>query len=350
MFHSSPALAKAMTVPLITVIGSLNTDLITRSTRLPLAGETVISQSFDTGSGGKGANQAVACARLSRRKDGVKGDVAVKMMGAVGDDLFGKDLVAGLESNGIDTTGVSVKKGEKSGVACIIVDEESGENRILMSPNANFSLKPSEFSTLPAPLPNLIVLQLEIPLDTTLSILKIAKDQDVDVLLNPAPALELPEVAYKAVDHLVVNESEAAIVSKTKSTGVDWRRWGKHTERLISLGVQHITITLGAQGVVYLDTREKKMQLFAAKKVKVKDTTAAGDTFVGAYAVAVTKADRKSRTFQEMAAAVQWANQAAAKTVERQGAQSAIPWLDEIPPFTNQIDGTAVSFEEWQRT
>lgn len=106
-----------MVKPSITVIGSLNTDLITRTTRIPRAGETLISQSFDTGSGGKGANQAVACARLSRNNGKEEGDVFVKMVGAVGDDHFGKDLVAQLKDNGIDTSGIQSKQGEKSGVA-----------------------------------------------------------------------------------------------------------------------------------------------------------------------------------------------------------------------------------------
>lgn len=336
-----------MVTPLITIIGSLNTDLITRTTRVPAAGETLISQSFDTGSGGKGANQAVACARLSRRKQSnpsSSSDIAVRMVGAVGDDTFGHDLLGDLQSNGINTTGVVVKEGEKSGVAVIIVEEQTGENRILMSPNANFSLKPSDFTSMPAPLPDLIVLQLEIPVDTTLQILRVAKKKVVEVLLNPAPAQELPKEAWEAVTHLIVNEPEAAIITQTTKERPSWLKWGEHTERIIALGVRHVIITLGAEGVVYLDTRLKKFWLYKANQVSVVDTTAAGDTFVGAYAVAIT---RQQEGKGNVACAVKWANAAASKTVERKGAQVAIPWLDEVEEFDSGAWDQGMGFDGW---
>jgi len=315
-----------MTTPQIVVIGSLNTDLITRTTRIPAAGETLISQS-----GGKGANQAVACARLSRKSKSVQsGNVAVRMVGAVGSDTFGHDLVSDLNGNGIDTTGVTARDEERSGVAVIIVDEQTGENRILMSPNANYSLRPSDFQRLSTPLPDLIVLQLEIPLDTTLQILKVAKEKGVEVLLNPAPAQNLPKEAWEAVTHLIVNESEASVITNIMEDKPSWLKWGEHTERIVALGVRHVTITLGAEGVVYMDTRLRKFWLYRANQVKVVDTTAAGDTFVGAYAVAII---RQKGHKGNVAAAVKWANVAAAKTVERKGAQAAIPWLDEVEPF-----------------
>lgn len=334
----------------ILVIGSLNIDLTTRTTRVPEAGETLISKSFDTGSGGKGANQAVACARLSRRDrgDDRTADVTVHMIGAVGDDSFGQDLIKGLQLDGVITEGIKVRKGERTGVACIIVEEATGENRILMSPNANFSLKPADFTNLStSPMQrDLIVLQLEIPLDTTLQVLKTAKEEGFSVLLNPAPAQVLTKEAYAAVTHLIVNQSEAAIITETTEQNPCWQEWGDHIERIVALGVRHVTITLGAEGVIYLDTQLQLKQRIAAQKVKVVETTAAGDTFVGAYAVAVVRA--KSVGFREMMTAIAWANKAAAKTVERRGAQSAIPWLDEIPALPNDgIWGT--SFEEWRR-
>ena len=190
------------------LVGSLNMDLVSRTSRVPEAGETLISQSFDTGCGGKGANQAVACARLSRSQDNLSNrSVKVKMIGAVGNDSFGGDLLKSLQENGVDANGVLVRKAEKSGVAVIIVEDQSGENRILISPGANFSLKPADFVELPAPLPDMIVLQLEIPLDTTLQVLKIAQKHEIEVLLNPAPAQELPNEAYQAITQLIVNES-----------------------------------------------------------------------------------------------------------------------------------------------
>ena len=335
-----------MSRPCIRVIGSINIDLITRTSRIPAAGETIISQSFDTGHGGKGANQAVACARLSRKKDDELGQVEVWMDGAVGADTFGGELIDGLRANGVTTTGIDRMVGEKTGAAVIIVEEQTGENRILMSPNANYALAPSAYVQISGPLPNLIVLQLEIPLDTTLQILRTAKGMGVDVLLNPAPAQALPKETYSAVTHLVVNESEAAIISSSVDSNLSWTEWGDHFERLIALGVRHTILTLGGAGVIYLDTEAQKIWRFHAEKVDVIDTTAAGDTFVGAYAIAVMA---NARTAWGTPAAVKWANTAAAKTVERKGAQSAIPWLDEVPAYNGHCNQPFETFDEWRR-
>ena len=322
-----------MTNPLITVIGSLNTDLVTRTSRIPAAGETLISQSFDTGSGGKGANQAVACARLSHAKASPNhGSVKVEMIGAVGDDLFGSSLVEDLQRNGISTDGIRVHQGQKSGVAVIIVDEKTGENRILMSPNANFSLRPETFTDLPAPKPDLIVLQLEIPLDTVLQILDLAHRHGIETLLNPAPAKKLPENAYSKITHLIVNESEASILTGDDQNKYDWTTIGAGWEALTRLGSRHVVVTLGSQGLCYTNCNVKgdkfEHEFLSAKKVPVKDTTAAGDTFVGAYAAAI--ATTKDRDFRHMMDIVAKANKAAAVTVQREGAQSSIPWADEV--------------------
>ena len=330
---------------IITIIGSINTDLVTLTPRVPSAGETLISSSFATGSGGKGANQAVACARLSRDSASAPiNDISVRMIGAVGDDTFGHDLRTDLKSNGIDTDGVSVLEGERSGVAVIIVEEGTGENRILMSPNTNFCLRPENFQTLPMPLPELLVLQLEIPLDTTLRILKAAKEKSVEVLMNPAPAQKLPMEAWEAVTHLIVNESEASIITDSTDQEPSWLQWGQHTERIIALGIRHVTVTLGAQGVLYLDTRLKKFWIYEAKKVSVVDTTAAGDTFVGAYAVGII---RQRNRQGNVAQAVKWANAAAAKTVEKRGAQSAVPWGEDVERFDGDVWEDGMGFDRW---
>ena len=335
-----------MSKPCIRVIGSINIDLITRTSRIPAAGETIISQSFDTGHGGKGANQAVACARLSRKKDDGLGEVEVRMDGAVGADTFGEELIDGLRANGVTTTGIDRIAGEKTGAAVVIVEEQTGENRILMSPNANYSLAPSAYVHICGQLPDLIVLQLEIPLDTTLQILQTAKRMGIHVLLNPAPAQTLPKEAYSAVTHLIVNESEAAIITSSVDSNPSWTKWGDHFERLIALGVHHIILTLGGAGVIYLNTHEQKIWRFYAEKVNVIDTTAAGDTFVGAYAIAVMA---NAKTGWSTAAAVNWANTVAAKTVERRGAQSAIPWLDEVPAYSVPATQPYETFDEWRR-
>lgn len=341
-----------MAIPNITVIGSLNTDLITRTTRIPAAGETLISSSYDTGCGGKGANQAVACARLSRKRGAEvqEAGCTIDMIGALGDDMFGRDLMTGLVSNGIGVDGVRVKEGEKSGVAVIIVEEESGENRILMSPNANYALRPSDFDNLPDPLPDLLILQLEIPLITVLHILKLAREKDVEVLLNPAPAVKLPREAYSAIHHIVVNETEASIITGTTAGNHSWALWGEHTERLIDLGVRHVSVTLGAEGVIYLDTLIQRVSRVLGEKVTVVDSTGAGDTFVGAYASTLARSGKEGRDFPRMMRLVAFANRAAAKTVQREGVQGAIPWRDEVS-LENALAsaGSGISFDEWKR-
>ena len=334
----------------ITIIGSLNTDLITRTSRIPAAGETLISSSYRTGCGGKGANQAVACARLSRSEDSEVTEAlcAVSMIGAVGDDMFGRDLINGLKNDGINVGGVRLKEREKTGVAVIIVDEESGENRILMSPNANYALTPTDFANLPDPLPDVVLLQLELRLETVLQVLRLAREQQVEVVLNPAPAMKLPSEAYEGVTHLIVNESEATIVTGTVGQSVDWSRWGDHTERLVGLGVRHVTVTMGSQGAVYLDIQKQKVRHFLGEKVKVVDTTAAGDTFVGAYVVALGEVDKSNRDFHQMSRAVSLANKAAAKTVQKEGAQSAIPWRNDVPSVPLQGYEAYLSFQKWK--
>ncbi|KAI9798653.1 MAG: hypothetical protein M1833_004642 [Piccolia ochrophora] len=330
----------------ITIVGSLNIDLVSLTSRVPAPGETLYSQSFETNSGGKGANQAVACARLSQTRrgatvepsydlsvsDGSTTDppnITVSMNGAVGDDEFGQSLIFGLEQNHIDVSGIEVRRDTKTGIAIIIVERETGENRIILSPNANHKLRPEQFKSLPAPLPALLVLQLEIPLDTVLQILRTAGEHNVPVLLNPAPAVCLPEQAFKAVTHLILNESEAAILSESSEEYVaDQANLGSIAKSFLDSGVQYVVITLGGKGSYYAAERGVVQGLAPAHKAKVVDTTAAGDTFVGAYAVEAVKAS--SRSEFDIARVVDWANKTAAKTVEKRGAQSAIPWLEEM--------------------
>ena len=338
--------------PLITVIGSLNIDLITRIKRVPTAGETLLTQSYNTGCGGKGANQAVACARLSRNNERQPGAVDVHMVGAVGHDAFGKELVDSLRRNGVDTSNVEERQGQQTGVAIIIVEEDTGDNRILVSPNANFALRPERFKDFGTPStksywPSLIVLQLEIPLDTTLQILKAAHMRGLEVLLNPAPAQVLPPETFVAVTHLIVNESEAAIITRTADASSSGTFSKATVKQLLALGVPHIIVTLGSKGVLYIDTNKELIYELEAEKVEVKDTTAAGDTFVGAYATAIARHAGNGVGFEKARAAICWANRAAALTVQREGAQNAIPWLEEVTPNEVASVGTTRSIEEW---
>ncbi|KAL1625737.1 putative ribokinase [Diplodia seriata] len=324
----------------IAVVGSLNVDLVTRTPRVPVAGETLLAHAFDTGHGGKGANQAVACARLSRTAaqaaagSSSRTDVEVRMIGAVGDDAFGGEFLEALRADGLDVGRVRVVPGEKTGVAVIIVEEATGQNRIMASLGANNKVEAKPLLEADT---TLAVFQLEIPMETVLVNARDAKERGIDVLINPAPAVPLPDELYKGLGHLIVNESEAALLT------------GKPVEEItpdsdltavaadfVRKGVKNVIITLGGAGCFYQTAaRQADKQpgkLIPARKVKVVDTTAAGDTFVGAYAVAVARSKAQSATGDfDVDSAIAFANKAAALTVQRNGAQAAIPWVDEVP-------------------
>ncbi|KAH8163288.1 hypothetical protein CIB48_g4960 [Xylaria polymorpha] len=301
----------ATKTPLITVLGSLNIDLVSYVSHHPLPGETMTSNSFAVSPGGKGANQAVACAKLSRSRNASASpstdeSAHIRMLGAVGADSYGTLLTSNLSSHGVDVSGVVSSPSLKTGIAIIVVDEPTGQNRIILSPEANHSLRPEAFAALPAPKPNLLIMQLEIPLPTVLAALRAARDASVPVLLNPAPAQPLPDDAYAGLAHLVVNETEAAVLGG------------------------NVIVTLGGRGVFYMTAAGAKSGLVPALKAKVVDTTAAGDTFVGQYALDVVGAGSRSGAAFDIEAAVHKANRAAAKTVEKLGAQDSIPWRDEL--------------------
>ncbi|KAL9007291.1 MAG: hypothetical protein Q9173_007385, partial [Seirophora scorigena] len=322
-----------MPTPTITVIGSLNTDLITRTPRLPLPGETLSATSFSTGCGGKGCNQAVACARLSSSRPSSPGSssvhapsapplINIRMVGAIGDDEFGDTLLQGLKRNGVDASGVSVVPGKRTGVAVIVVEEATGENRILLTPGANYCVTPASLQ-LPEEAwlsvseeeeeeeegnPALVVLQLEIPLSTVVHVVQRARRKGVPVLLNPAPApvQEMPTDVYAGLEHLILNETEARALSSRLSSSSpsplappprddhddddDAAFMDTVAARFHALGVTNVVLTLGARGVFFSTEGGASSGFVPAEKVDaVVDTTAAGDTFVGAYAVAVTE-------------------------------------------------------------
>ncbi|KAI9722965.1 MAG: hypothetical protein M1812_001414 [Candelaria pacifica] len=324
----------------ILVVGSMNTDLVTRTSRIPLAGETLTSESFETGYGGKGANQAVACARLSRYRDTENPtDIEVKMVGAVGDDIYGREIITSLTKDKIDCSGVQQVKGTNTGTAVIIVEEKTGENRILLSPGANHSLRPGFWGEEKDPeflKADVIVLQLEIPQDTVQSIVA---NTSAQVVFNPAPAPDTPLRLedYAHIEHLIMNETETSMISGYPEEYINEEdHLPAVATSLHEKGhVWNIIITRGSKGVFYstigkesFDSKEMFHGSVKAEKVNVVDTTAAGDTFVGAYAVEVAKSVQGRFDLRE---AVLRANKAAARTVEKKGAQSAIPWLDEMP-------------------
>jgi ribokinase len=342
-----------MAPKIISVIGSLNIDFIMVARRVPSPGESITTTSFTCTPGGKGANQALAAVRWSRpnpkrmSRSASPGpvqtaDVEVWMIGAVGSDEHGPRVVKALADDGVDTSGVREVPDEMTGVAVVLVESDTRENRVLLSPGANHSLLPGDFRTRQSltggrtnqtyTKPDLLVLQLEIRPRTVEQILETARTEQVDVLLNAAPAAVLLRRLYHSITHLIVNETEAAILygqrlEEIKAPGrpeVWYHVMGEFQRR----GVKNVVITLGAEGACYLDESEMKGYVEAEEGVKVVDTTGAGNAFVGAYAVEVVR--MKARGRLDVKQAVRQACKAAAKTIEKLGSQEAIPWADEV--------------------
>lgn len=320
--------------PTITVLGSLNIDLVYYTAYHPLPGETITAAHYEVSPGGKGANQAVACAKLSRTRTLQDASVRVMMVGAVGADSHGGILLDSLNSYGVETSGVTVCDGSESGfsrtgTAVVMVEERTGQNRIIFSPGANASLRPDRFSKPLSPRPSLLVMQLEVPIETVLQALETAKANGTPVLLNPAPAIQLPDEAYDGLTHLILNETEIALLTGVNEAKLeDMSVVEKVAADVLAKGVQNLVVTLGARGSYY--TCENGQSGFVpAVKVDVVDTTAAGDTFIGMYAVLAVEASSRSERF-DIAAAVRKSTVASSKTVSRKGAQVSIPWKDEL--------------------
>lgn len=316
------------------VIGSLNYDRIIYVHQIPRGGQTVTSRSSKEGAGGKGANQALAAMRLSRKGSNYEGDIKVSMIGAVGRDDEGVEVQAELGRDGVDVSRIR-RTDAPTGRADIVV-ERDGETRVIFTPGANYSLQADDFTTLKDlggsnGKPDLLILQLEIPRSVVEKILKIAKQESIDVLLNPAPAKALLTDCWSAVTHLIANETEAAAISGHKLEEIREeafpRGWKLVADHLLGLGVKSVVITLGKNGAVYSNKIGEGRHIEAEKVEKVLDATTAGDTFVGAYAVSVVRQKGQGLDMKE---AVSWASKAAAWVVQRAGTQDTIPWAGDV--------------------
>ncbi len=297
----------------ILVIGSSNTDMVIQAPYLPTAGETVLGKKFVMNPGGKGANQAVAAARLGGN---------VSFLGKLGEDLFGQQAIANLQREGISTDYLLVDPNHASGVALITVDKQ-GENMIVVASGANMALTEAEIlqSQEAIAQAKLILLQLEIPLDTVELAVKIASELGKTIILNPAPACPLTDCLLSQVTILTPNQTEAKIL-----TGIEVdspATAGLAAQQLYKRGVANVIITLGKDGAYLFN--EQVAQLIPSYTVEAVDTTAAGDTFNGALAVALSEG-------QEMVEAVKFANLTAAVSVTRLGAQSSLPLRQEVEP------------------
>lgn len=298
---------------IIVEVGSLNMDLVIRLPNLPRPGETLMGGVFRTYPGGKGANQAVAAARLGAQ---------VHMVGCVGNDLFAKELIKNLESEGIDTSHVIVHPEESTGVAVIQVDEQ-GRNSIGLAGGANLRLTPEnvthalhsigEFDAL--------VMPLEVPIDVVVTAARIASEKGALVILNPAPAQLIPQELLQLIDVLVPNETEIeGLTDMEVRSDEDLHR---AADKLHDHGLMQLVVTLGSRGCIFSTANTNEKIHIPARLVKAVDTTAAGDCFVGALTVGLCEG-------MAMIAAIEFANDAAAISVTRFGAQPSLPYRDEV--------------------
>jgi len=298
----------------VVVVGSLNMDLVARAERLPRAGETLAGESFATVPGGKGANQAVAAARLG---------ASVAMIGNVGDDAYGQQLRQALLDEQVDCRAVAVCSGVSSGLALIVVDASS-QNAIVIIPGGNGQLQPQSVQAFDDLLldAEVIICQLEVPSQTVAYTLERGRELGKTVILNPAPCTgPLPPSWYASIDYLIPNESEAQALTGLPVTDLASAEFA--ASHLRKRGVKNVIITLGAQGALFASAQG--VQHFAAPTVQPVDTTAAGDTFVGGFAAALARGVEEDE-------AIAFGQRAAALSVTRAGAQPSIPYLGEVQP------------------
>jgi ribokinase len=303
--------------PRLVVIGSANRDLVVTTDRIPSAGETVIGGAFVTAAGGKGANQAVAASRLGAE---------VWFVGCVGQDAFGEVLATEMEDAGVNTELLRRDPAEPTGVALIGVDRR-GENAIIVAPGANHRVGRTDIEAARPAIAaaDAVVVQLEIPLETVATAVQIARAAGVRVILNPAPVREegaVPPSLLSRVDVLTPNEHEAAsLLGRATTAGIDW---AEASAALREMGVGTVIVTLGEAGCMLAD--DAGVRAIPAPRVAAIDTTAAGDCFTGALAVALAEG-------QPTDAAARVASRAAALSVTRLGAQPSLPTRAEVDAF-----------------
>jgi ribokinase len=297
--------------PVITIVGSVNMDLVFRCERMPGLGETITGREFYQIPGGKGANQAVAAARMGAE---------VRLLGRVGDDDFGTRLRGCLAADGIDISNLGTVAGIATGVAGIMVDD-AGQNSIVVAPGANAALTVDDVEAMAAAIggAQLLICQLETPLETVVRAIDIAKRSALPVIFNPTPVRDLSDVLLAKVDYLIVNEVEATQLSHIAVTDEVSARLA--AQKLLARGAGAVLLTMGEHGVCI--AQADGCSFIPAVKVEVVDTTAAGDTFVGAFAVGL------AHGLDVVAAGIQ-AQYAAALSVTKLGAQTSIPQRAEV--------------------
>lgn len=300
-----------MAIKKILVVGSSNTDMVIKTRKFPAPGETILGGRFFMNPGGKGANQAVAAKRLGGM---------VSFVGKIGDDIFGKQAMQLLEDEGINVDFVATDPEKPSGVALITVDAKA-ENSIVVAPGSNGTLSSIDFDRAYSVLneSEIVLLQLEIPISTVAHIAEIASKKGKKVILNPAPADQLSDELLKNIYLITPNESEAELLTGVRASDLESAK--KAASILNKKGIKVVIITMGAAGAYVLS--ENFTGMVNAPKVDAVDTTAAGDTFNGALAVAISEE-------MDLKRAVEFACRAASISVTRIGAQSSIPFRKEL--------------------
>lgn len=297
----------------LVVVGSLNMDLVVRVSAHPKPGETVLGSDYETHPGGKGANQAVAAARMGGK---------VRMVGRVGTDEFGNKLRQGLEREGINAH-ATLPIQAPTGVALIAVDQ-AGQNTIIVSPGANSRLRPENLRPAEFDGTKVVALQLEVPLATVKRAAELGREVGARVVLNAAPAQTLPQALLSLIDVLVVNESEAEALSGEKP---DSPETAQVVAELLQQTCPTVIITLGGNGVVWVSPEGSGYQ--PPFEVQVVDTTAAGDGFIGALVTALSEG-------HSLAQAVRLGAAAGALTVTKMGAQPSLPHRESVEAFLEQ--------------
>jgi ribokinase len=302
--------------PYILVVGSSNTDMVIKADHLPAPGETILGGNFFMNPGGKGANQAVAAARSGGN---------VTLITKTGNDVFGREAVQIFEQEGINTSHIFSDPDNPSGVALITVDK-TGENCIVVASGANATLSPQDLQSVEKVIAHssVVLMQMEIPVETVAYVARVAKENNVPVVLNPAPACALPDSLLRNISIITPNETEAEILTGIKVTGIETAE--KAARALNGKGINTVIVTLGAKGALIF--HEDVFTHVPGIAVSAVDTTAAGDVFNGALVVALSE----GRAIQE---AVSFACKAAAISVTRLGAQASAPHKKEIEAFAN---------------
>jgi ribokinase len=309
----------------IVVIGSLNMDFVVAVERLPRPGETILGRDFRAIPGGKGANQAYAAAKLTGN------GMRVRMLGRVGADWYGSALKENLACVGVDVSAVLETAGEATGVACIQVDD-AGENSITVAPGANSALSTADLDSQKWALAGArcVLLQLEVPLETVATGLREARRAGATCILDPAPARVLPKEILELVDIATPNESEALILAGVPQSRLDAAGASALGHRIREQGVRSVVVKLGGQGCVYCGP--DRTFAVAGFPVEAVDSTAAGDTFNAALAVALSEG-------ADIEQALRFANAAAAISVTRSGAQTSAPARAEVESLLSRMGG-----------